>query len=234
MIAKFTLFFLFIINFNIAQIKNGIAQYNFIPSNNEEISKILEEEDKYGLNKMTIEASTNLEAFLVFNDVLSTFYIKSSDQDKGIRLAAALYLNCPSRIVVDLNQKLVLTNNQLTFFSKEKYVITDSLQTNWVLINESKTIDNYLCYKAMLNDNLQTKKGEVIAWYCPQIPFSFGPKGFGGLPGLILELSDKRGVLGLKTLSFNTLIDDKILNIKGEKTITLEDYNLLIKKLIEE
>ena len=28
----------------------------------------------------------------------------------------------------------------------------------------------------------------ITAWYAPQLKYSYGPKGFGGLPGLILEL----------------------------------------------
>jgi GLPGLI family protein len=55
---------------------------------------------------------------------------------------------------------------------------------NWNLTNESKTIQNYLCYLA------KTKYShlDVFAWYCPALPYSAGPTEFAGLPGLILEL----------------------------------------------
>ena len=30
----------------------------------------------------------------------------------------------------------------------------------------------------------------VIAWYAPEISLNYGPKGYGNLPGLILELQE--------------------------------------------
>ena len=36
---------------------------------------------------------------------------------------------------------------------------------------------------------------DIVAWYTPQIPVSHGPAEFGGLPGLILELTTDETVL---------------------------------------
>lgn len=73
----------------------------------------------------------------------------------------------------------------------DSYLIKDSLRNDWVLTSESKVINNYTCFKATrtiknVKDNL-----EIMAWYCPELPYNFGPRGYAGLPGLILELTQK-------------------------------------------
>ena len=64
----------------------------------------------------------------------------------------------------------------------------------WNLINEQKVINGYTCFKATQQKQLKLKKTDrtylVVAWYCPAIPIGNGPKEFGNLPGLILELQD--------------------------------------------
>lgn len=62
----------------------------------------------------------------------------------------------------------------------------------WKLTKEKKEISGYQCYKAtakFIEYNPFVKKNvefEIIVWYTPQIPYSFGPAGYDGLPGLVL------------------------------------------------
>lgn len=98
---------------------------------------------------------------------------------------------------------------------------------DWVLINESKKIDNYVCYKAEYNMVYEREGKElktvVTAWYCPTIPFSYGPKGYNqGPPGLILELVEFNRVFYATKISMN----NKYLKIKMPegKFITSEEY----------
>lgn len=59
----------------------------------------------------------------------------------------------------------------------------------WYLHDETKEIEGYVCRKATAIINLNDiKKGEITAWFAPDLPFQYGPKGYGGLPGLILGL----------------------------------------------
>ena len=86
---------------------------------------------------------------------------------------------------------------------------------------EQKMIGNYLCFKATAkvskpktmtsvwrksekqNDSIKDsaiKNSEeeymtITAWYTPQIPVSHGPAQYGGLPGLILELTNDNTVM---------------------------------------
>lgn len=64
-------------------------------------------------------------------------------------------------------------------------------KTKWKILNEIKEIEGYLCMKAETTNEL---KGQTIhAWFTDAIPFNGGPEGFGGLPGLILELDINQG-----------------------------------------
>lgn len=73
-------------------------------------------------------------------------------------------------------------------FSGEEFLIVEKAKGfKWKLKNESKEILGFTCYKATYE-----KTGEfgikIDAWYAPELPFPFGPKGYNGLPGLILEI----------------------------------------------
>ncbi|MFD2786785.1 GLPGLI family protein [Hymenobacter rubripertinctus] len=60
---------------------------------------------------------------------------------------------------------------------------------NWKLSTDTARINGYTCQKAF------TKLGgrKYTAWFTRQIPISNGPYKFGGLPGLIVSISDSTG-----------------------------------------
>lgn len=104
--------------------------------------------------------------------------------------------------------------------------------TNWEITTESKTISNYLCYKAILKISFVNRKGVsgihiITAWFAPSLPFPFGPKNFYGLPGLILELHENKTTY----LATKIVLTDKEFKIdfpKG-KTIPKEEYDKKLK-----
>lgn len=107
----------------------------------------------------------------------------------------------------------------------------------WNLTNESKKIDDLLCYKATsvkIIDNDKIFKKEIIAWYCPEISIPFGPIGYGGVPGLIVELTIENEV---SYSLINIKFDSKQINIeepgKGVK-VTEEEYNEIGKKMLKD
>jgi len=67
----------------------------------------------------------------------------------------------------------------------EEYLIADrSNNFEWIITTNQKSILGYNCFKA----TYQKERMTIDAWFAPELPFNFGPKGYHGLPGLILEV----------------------------------------------
>ena len=107
------------------------------------------------------------------------------------------------------------------------FLIKDNLVTyDWKLTGETKNIGNYTCYKAVFEKEEESieinmidgdvkeekvlKKRTLVAWYTPDIPISNGPRDYGGLPGLILEVNDG---------DLTIVCSEIVLNPKGVKEI---------------
>ncbi|PWW19393.1 MULTISPECIES: GLPGLI family protein [unclassified Chryseobacterium] len=87
--------------------------------------------------------------------------------------------------IIQSNQNIQYFENiGMTLLSYKEPIIN-----NWKLINESKVIKSFNCKKAELN----YKGRNWIAWYSTDIPLSYGPYKFTGLPGLIIKISDQNG-----------------------------------------
>lgn len=104
---------------------------------------------------------------------------------------------------------------------------------NWELSKTSKMIGKYKCYKATTRYSIENDAGSfeknVIAWYCPEIPYMFGPSGFFGLPGLILELTDDKRTYSATEISLNQS-DYNIVKPNTGVIITQEEFNKLREK----
>ncbi|QSS97539.1 GLPGLI family protein [Psychroflexus sp. ALD_RP9] len=120
-----------------------------------------------------------------------------------------------------------LINNKLrlrTFkFRNKKYIIKSNLP-KWEIDNKTKNILGYNCIKAKTNKQLDNGSSiSVVAWFTKELPFSFGPKDYVGLPGLVLQVEER----GIKF--YATSIDFYNKNHKIElpnvnKSITRKEY----------
>ncbi len=115
------------------------------------------------------------------------------------------------------------------------YLVKKDKKIEWNLENETKEINGFVCYKATAVKKVVNSVGifrfPIIAWYCPQIPLSFGPNGYGGLPGLILELQVRNILFGIKTINLQP--DKKIVvpKRKAYKVVSEQEFeDLLFKK----
>lgn len=135
------------------------------------------------IEESTIESAKNKMASLRFGTI-NTYYF---DREKNIHL-------CQTN-----DGELIRESNQI-----------------WNITAETKKIGSYDCYKATLDITYLARTGDyktksVIAWFAPILPYGFGPKGYNGLPGLILELQDQE----------TTYLAEKIEFQKSEKTIKM-------------
>jgi len=179
------------------------------------------------LEKSIVDAK-KLTFQLIITENGSKFYSeKILDSDDAITsqrftLAMAHY----SGIIYNLKDKLLVQNDLL---GQDIYGV-EPLKNNWILSNETKLIDNYLCYKATnvftVINGTKVFNHPVIAWYCPQLPYPYGPAGYGNLPGLILELQVRNAVYGAKSIQLNSALN---FDIKS-----LEKIKILSEKQLEE
>jgi len=103
------------------------------------------------------------------------------------------------------------------FFEKEFLIIDSLKQYKWKLSEETKTIAKQLCKKATTiitapqirmrvsmggggnntdttaNTTRAPKETELVVWYAENIPVSFGPDNYSGLPGVIMEIDQDNG-----------------------------------------
>ncbi|MFK8282027.1 GLPGLI family protein [Capnocytophaga cynodegmi] len=100
---------------------------------------------------------------------------------------------------------------------------------DWILTNETAEINGYRVYKAYVDVPYISAKGvnrinNVVAWYCPDIPYGYSPLGYHGLPGLVLSLES----IG------NKYIAKKIVfNVSKEAIIPPKEYNKLKKQALK-
>ena len=202
--------------------KKGTITYNF---------KILEDE-KFIKNEVigkfflqAIEGAKHLKFELTFNDSISEFKLIKNMALDGENLEMAI-LDSRARKEIYIFKNKIYHNNSNGLFKENEFLIIDPLNQNWVYTNESKIIDGYTCYKATneyIVDNGKIFKHPVIAWFCPQIPISIGPRGYGGLPGLILELQEWNSVFGVEKIEFSNNVKEIILPQEG-KIISEQEY----------
>lgn len=112
------------------------------------------------------------------------------------------------------------------------YQVDNSFKMNkWELTNESILINGYTCYKAIMNEyNTRTETSfKTIGWYTPEIPAGYGPIGYGGLPGLILQLEYKSFVYNVKEIKLNPK-KVQLETLKNNPKITIEEMVILMRK----
>ncbi|MCM5662586.1 GLPGLI family protein [Galbibacter mesophilus] len=111
---------------------------------------------------------------------------------------------------------------------------------DWKITQETKRIGKYVCYKAIVTERLYSRRGfyynkKAVAWFTPEIPVSFGPSKYSGLPGLILQV--ERDMFTLTATKINLNPNEKDVEIKkigkGEKIISEEESHDRIKKLTD-
>lgn len=145
-------------------------------------------------------------------------------------------------LISEGNKELCLEGNNsvyMNFRNNEKvslqrildrqFVVEDSIgKYDWdISHDEHKDILGKRCMKATLKNN-----PDVVAWYCGAVPMPFGPLGYNGLPGLIMELENKSAIYCITALE---IVADKITVTVPEKDrITPEKFNSLKERKLKE
>lgn len=136
-------------------------------------------------------------------------------------------------------EKGVIKNEREDF--GKSFIVEDSINSiTWKITNDEKKIGDFNCIKAIYNTTVtlnqdigQTtiKPKTVIAWFCPKLPYSAGPIGYSGLPGLIIELNDDLFVYSLKKITYTE--DDELKIPKKGRLISRKNYINEYNKLFD-
>lgn len=217
------------------QVKNGYVIYKKKSLNKDALNKINDLNVREMIRE-TSEKAEELSYILEYNDVESIFkVIEPMDFDGSMTIKLAIisgegqgirYNNLKSREY--LYQKEVFRENFLILNS------LDSIQ--WKLTNQTKIINGYKCYKAetikVVIGSKETTTNTIEAWYAPEIPVNFGPIGYAGLPGLIVQLNiDKYWTYFMTELNLSSSEPIIIKKPTKGKKITAFEFQELTKEL---
>jgi len=228
------LFIIFPIINIIAQNKDiyGSVYYKFTPNNNEITKRNNAKKNVKDMYKGLYEFIADVKFKLEFVNKKSIFSVKDELDNglkpKGASIASKLISN--GSYYCDLNEDI-----QLRKVDGEILVETQPSNIKWILTQETKKINNYLCYKAISSVTNKNSTGvytfEIIAWYTPEISVASGPKQFVGLPGLVLELKDTHYTFFATKIVLFPKEKPIIKPFKG-KIITEEKYQERIREMM--
>lgn len=181
-------------SFMYSQQKNsGIIEYIVKPN---ETLDILENAKK---EKLPPFLTTPAHFILKFNEKESLYQKK----DKSMKIDTKNKLKISFLEIVGGSSSIYYSNSNSreVLLKKEAYgeeFLISHKMTEWLLTQETKKIGEYNCYKAIRKykdyekrgSKINSKKSErVSVWFTPQIPVSYGPNLYNGLPGLVLEVN---------------------------------------------
>jgi GLPGLI family protein len=140
-------------------------------------------------------------------------------------------------------------------FGKEFLIVEPLVKPEWKLIDETKKIGDYNCFKAELTIPVSEKQKKdyeeflkkeekkpalfkmekpedkvITAWYTPEIPVSFGPDNYWGLPGLILEVSEERLIILCSKVVLSNKEKTKIKAPNTGEKVTQKKFDEIQKK----
>ena len=189
------------------------------------------------INKSLRKYADKFEFKLKFNKAESRYtFIEGMNIDaKDIEYQMASVLLGTINVFYQ-NSKENIWLTQKTSYGKDILVLDSISNIHWSLKNEKKKIGKYICYKATTIDIVKNTKGifktEIVAWYTPEIPFNFGPKGYGGLPGLIIELEEKNRILQATKIKLNTKKTIKIKKPTKGKLLHIAEFKMMEEEMM--
>lgn len=189
--VRYLLLLFFIPFLCFSQAKSGSITYEmFLDLNNWRING-----EQHPEMRLLTEDMKRVSFTLLYNSEGMIFMDNRSDEEIekmifGIRPGFRYYYK---KVAIDALFSVEKTSKGESITTKMNY------DTDWILTQESKKINGFVCYKATRMPSQDSKEEientfPIIAWYTPEIPLPYGPFVYGGLPGLILEIQRESNV----------------------------------------
>lgn len=199
----------------------------------------LEDLDEKGkqFTQKVIEKANNVSYVLHADQSCSLFKTEDamsmdteSQMDQVLTRMAKRFTGFNEKVYADHVEDSIVFLKSLV--NKDIMVKTGFIDFNWSLIADSnKEILGFEAKKAIgkFYYPVTDEYLSVEAWFVPSIPLQAGPDIFMGLPGLIVEVSLKGAVVTATKIERNKEL--KIKEFDDSKSISSEEYELLIKRL---
>lgn len=136
----------------------------------------------------------------------------------------------------NLDENLTIHKTELlgdVYFVEKKI---DSYE--WRIINESKEINGFTCYKAETSFSYSDFRGkgviELVAWFCPEFPYPYGPDIYFGLPGLVFEAYKKNSAVKFYLKKIEKFENEINIEIPNKKTISEEEMTQIFNKVMND
>jgi GLPGLI family protein len=157
---------------------------------------------------------------------------------------------------INLKDKISIAEDEI--FGKEFLIVETLEKPDWKLLNETKKIGEYNCFKAEILIQVTEKQIEeykeflkkeeakpslfkmeepkdktIVAWYTPEIPVSFGPKNYWGLPGLILEINEEDSIILCSKVTLSNKEKSKIKVPNTGEKVTQNKFDEIQKNKMD-
>lgn len=135
------------------------------------------------------------------------------------------------KLYMDLDARKTL--DQKDFMGKQFLVEGSPRKIDWKLGKGKKKIAGHICIEAT---TMESDTIPVTAWFSPKIKSSIGPDGYGGLPGMILQIDKSNGdhLITATEVNLNKPNMDLISAPTKGKKISQEKYEQVVAEKLAE
>lgn len=181
--------------------------------------------------KDMIPSERKSKSQLIFNSKESLYKTVKEDKDineevssvDGNRVRFRTQGRGDSEYYTNLEKGLAVNKTE---FLGRTFLVDGGEKIEWKVTGEMEMIAGYQCMKAtFMQDTIP-----VVAWFTPQIPISFGPGRYAGLPGLVLSVDIREGgrTIVASSVDLRALTEGEVIAApdKGKK-ISREDFKEL-------
>lgn len=152
-------------------------------------AKVRELKDKVGSIFKSLEGT---KKYILSFRGSEAIYTWNSEQTEA---TPELFRSKEDSIYFDLEEREILHQKELQGIKVRATMGLDEIP--WQFTDETKEILGYTCKRAFyIEQSIPRRAGgpsrEKVhnVWYTEELPYGFGPKGLGGLPGLIVVYND--------------------------------------------
>lgn len=228
----FSLLFISIGFIGLAQDTSGVIIYQEVINTAVDMAKA--EEQGWAQWAELVPKSMTFKKELIFTPTFSMYSNIPEEEDPNetnmVKRMARRYANANNQTYINSE-----TNDfveQQDFMGKTFLIKGKPEAIKWKMTSEMKEILGYVCLKAVYTDTSNT----IEAWFTSEITAPIGPEKYGGLPGVILELSNKKDkkVLTAINIVFREVKKEEVKEPTQGKEVTREEYNKIVQDKIKE